>query len=223
MRLQKLAKGAPPTDTYRFMKVYLHRLGEDPDAEKPIFGNGGSGQRTGWRVRLSRPPRDAGVALGAGDLQPRRAERADPLRRATRRRRRGPGAVGQRGRCPRGGDRVRSSRGRHLPAHAHWRVAVLYRAHQPREAGLRQGAGGRAAAGGVLTALGVAQDGLYVQMLDAGPPPLPSGFRGRSVAAREDAISRFDRVPCHQSTAPRCCVQQPELHQLAARAARAWR
>ncbi len=29
MRLQKLARDAPPTETYRFMKVYLHRLGED--------------------------------------------------------------------------------------------------------------------------------------------------------------------------------------------------
>ncbi|MGZ6143630.1 MAG: prolyl oligopeptidase family serine peptidase, partial [Myxococcales bacterium] len=40
MRLQKLARDAPPTEFYRFMKVYLHRLGNDPEAEKPLFGNG---------------------------------------------------------------------------------------------------------------------------------------------------------------------------------------
>jgi prolyl oligopeptidase len=40
MRLQKLAKGAPPTEIYRFMKVYLHKLGDDADAAKPLVGNG---------------------------------------------------------------------------------------------------------------------------------------------------------------------------------------
>jgi prolyl oligopeptidase len=40
MRLQKVAANAPPTDVYRFMKLYLHHLGENPDAEKPLFGAG---------------------------------------------------------------------------------------------------------------------------------------------------------------------------------------
>jgi prolyl oligopeptidase len=40
MRLQKLAAGAPPTDIYRFMKLYLHHLGQDPETEKPLFGAG---------------------------------------------------------------------------------------------------------------------------------------------------------------------------------------
>lgn len=40
MRLQKVAANAPPTDVYRFLKLYLHHLGENPDTEKPLFGAG---------------------------------------------------------------------------------------------------------------------------------------------------------------------------------------
>jgi prolyl oligopeptidase len=40
LRLQKVTANAPPTDVYRFMKLYLHHLGENPDAEKPLFGAG---------------------------------------------------------------------------------------------------------------------------------------------------------------------------------------
>jgi prolyl oligopeptidase len=37
-RLQKLAKGAPPTDLYQKSRVYLHALGANPDSDKPVFG-----------------------------------------------------------------------------------------------------------------------------------------------------------------------------------------
>ena len=40
LRLQKVTANAPPTDVYRFTKIYLHHLGEDPDTEKPLFGAG---------------------------------------------------------------------------------------------------------------------------------------------------------------------------------------
>jgi prolyl oligopeptidase len=40
LRLQKVAANAPQTDVYRFTKLYLHHLGENPDTEKPLFGAG---------------------------------------------------------------------------------------------------------------------------------------------------------------------------------------
>jgi prolyl oligopeptidase len=39
-RLQKLAPGAPRTDYYLNSRVYLHRLGNDPDKDVAVFGRG---------------------------------------------------------------------------------------------------------------------------------------------------------------------------------------
>jgi prolyl oligopeptidase len=39
-RLQKLAPDAPVTDKYQNQRVYLHRLGTDPDQDAPVFGAG---------------------------------------------------------------------------------------------------------------------------------------------------------------------------------------
>ena len=39
-RLQKLAAGAPPTDKYQNQRVYVHRLGDDPERDTPLFGAG---------------------------------------------------------------------------------------------------------------------------------------------------------------------------------------
>ncbi|HEY8560864.1 MAG TPA: prolyl oligopeptidase family serine peptidase [Pyrinomonadaceae bacterium] len=37
-RLQKMAPDSPPTDLYQKSRVYLHVLGGDADADKPVFG-----------------------------------------------------------------------------------------------------------------------------------------------------------------------------------------
>jgi prolyl oligopeptidase len=37
-RMQKLPQGAPPTDFYQKSRLYLHVLGTNPDADKPVFG-----------------------------------------------------------------------------------------------------------------------------------------------------------------------------------------
>ncbi|MEO8753384.1 MAG: prolyl oligopeptidase family serine peptidase [Casimicrobiaceae bacterium] len=39
-RLQKLAADAPVTDKYQNQRVFVHRLGEDPDRDTPLFGAG---------------------------------------------------------------------------------------------------------------------------------------------------------------------------------------
>jgi prolyl oligopeptidase len=39
-RLRPLPEGAPETDRYRDSRMYLHRLGEDPENDLPVFGNG---------------------------------------------------------------------------------------------------------------------------------------------------------------------------------------
>ena len=39
-RLQKLASGAPVTDKYQNQRVYLHRLGSDPEQDVLVFGAG---------------------------------------------------------------------------------------------------------------------------------------------------------------------------------------
>lgn len=39
-RLQKLAPGAPVTEKYQNQRVYLHRLGSDPDQDPALFGAG---------------------------------------------------------------------------------------------------------------------------------------------------------------------------------------
>ena len=39
-RLQEMAPGAPPTDKYQNSRVYLHRLGDDPDKDVPLLGTG---------------------------------------------------------------------------------------------------------------------------------------------------------------------------------------
>lgn len=39
-RLQKLADNAPVTDKYQNQRVFLHKLGEDPDRDTPLFGPG---------------------------------------------------------------------------------------------------------------------------------------------------------------------------------------
>ena len=39
-RLSPLPAGAPETDYWRDSRTYLHRLGEDPDDDLPVFGNG---------------------------------------------------------------------------------------------------------------------------------------------------------------------------------------
>jgi prolyl oligopeptidase len=39
-RLQAMAPGAPATDKYANARVYLHRLGDDPDKDVPVFGTG---------------------------------------------------------------------------------------------------------------------------------------------------------------------------------------
>jgi prolyl oligopeptidase len=39
-RLNPLARGARETDFYRDSRTYLHRLGDDPENDLPIFGNG---------------------------------------------------------------------------------------------------------------------------------------------------------------------------------------
>jgi len=39
-RMQKLAPGAPVTDKYQFQKVYLHRLGMNPDDDTVLLGTG---------------------------------------------------------------------------------------------------------------------------------------------------------------------------------------
>src|SRR5262249_24344754 len=39
-RQQKLAPGAPPTDVYRFGKSFLHVLGTDPETDRAVLGNG---------------------------------------------------------------------------------------------------------------------------------------------------------------------------------------
>jgi len=47
-RLQKLAPGAPVTDKYQNQRVYLHRLGTDPEQDVAVFG---AGVATGIEVR----------------------------------------------------------------------------------------------------------------------------------------------------------------------------
>ncbi len=37
-RMQKLPAGAPATDLYQKRRIYLHKLGTNPDTDKPIFG-----------------------------------------------------------------------------------------------------------------------------------------------------------------------------------------
>jgi hypothetical protein len=37
-RLQKLPPGAPATEVYQKGRIYLHKLGTDPDTDKPVFG-----------------------------------------------------------------------------------------------------------------------------------------------------------------------------------------
>ena len=39
-RMQKMAPGAPVTDKYRNQRVFLHKLGDDPDKDTPILGAG---------------------------------------------------------------------------------------------------------------------------------------------------------------------------------------
>jgi prolyl oligopeptidase len=39
-RLQKLPAGAPVTDKYQNSRVFWHKLGDDPDKDRPIFGAG---------------------------------------------------------------------------------------------------------------------------------------------------------------------------------------
>jgi prolyl oligopeptidase len=39
-RLQRLSQGAPPTAKYQKIRVYLHRLGSDPERDQQIFGYG---------------------------------------------------------------------------------------------------------------------------------------------------------------------------------------
>ncbi|MEO8487056.1 MAG: prolyl oligopeptidase family serine peptidase [Betaproteobacteria bacterium] len=39
-RLQKLADNAPVTDKYQNQRVYVHRIGEDPERDQPLFGAG---------------------------------------------------------------------------------------------------------------------------------------------------------------------------------------
>ncbi len=39
-RLQKLAQGAPATDLYQKSRVYLHKLGTNPDSDVAVFGYG---------------------------------------------------------------------------------------------------------------------------------------------------------------------------------------
>ena len=43
-RLQKLAPGAPVTDKYQNQRVYVHKLGDDPDRDMVLFGAGVSPQ-----------------------------------------------------------------------------------------------------------------------------------------------------------------------------------
>lgn len=38
-RLRSLPEGVPETDRYRDSRMYLHRLGEDPENDLPVFGN----------------------------------------------------------------------------------------------------------------------------------------------------------------------------------------
>jgi prolyl oligopeptidase len=42
-RLQKLGSGSAPTDRYLDSITYLHVIGTNPDADKPVFGNGVAG------------------------------------------------------------------------------------------------------------------------------------------------------------------------------------
>ena len=37
-RLQKLEAGAPPSEKYKNQRVYIHRLGQDPDRDPVVFG-----------------------------------------------------------------------------------------------------------------------------------------------------------------------------------------
>ena len=39
-RLQKLADNAPVTDKYQNQRVYVHRIGDDPERDTPLFGAG---------------------------------------------------------------------------------------------------------------------------------------------------------------------------------------
>ena len=39
-RLQKLAADAPVTDKYQNQRVYVHRIGDDPERDEPLFGAG---------------------------------------------------------------------------------------------------------------------------------------------------------------------------------------
>jgi prolyl oligopeptidase len=39
-RLQKMADGAPVTDKYQFQRVYIHKLGDNPDNDILLFGSG---------------------------------------------------------------------------------------------------------------------------------------------------------------------------------------
>src|SRR5206468_7854840 len=39
-RLQKLPEGAPATELYQKSRVFLHRLGGDPENDVPVFGYG---------------------------------------------------------------------------------------------------------------------------------------------------------------------------------------
>ena len=41
-RLQKMAEGAPVTEKYRFQRVYIHKLGDNPDNDTLLLGAGAS-------------------------------------------------------------------------------------------------------------------------------------------------------------------------------------
>ena len=179
MRLQKVAKGGPPTEIYRFMKVYLHRMGDDPEAAKPLLGNGVPGSAAmgefdfPFVVTTPASPWALGVAAHGVQIEqtvyatqlddlvkgsPRWTKVADVPEAVTSVDLRGDDAYLL---THAGAPRFRIVRvGLAKPDFAHANEVV------PQQEG-------------VLTALGVAQDGLYVQMLDAGPSRMfRTGFEG---------------------------------------------
>ena len=172
MRLQKLAGDAPPTETYRFMKVYLHRLGEDPDAEKPLFGNGVPGSAEvgefDFPAVLATPVSPWALGISAHGVQNEQTLFAARLEDVDAGRARWVNVVdvaeAVTGYDLRGDDI-------YLLTHAgasRFRIVRTSLA-KPDFAKAQEIVPQQE---GVLTALGVAQDGLYVQMLDAGPSRL---------------------------------------------------
>jgi prolyl oligopeptidase len=179
MRLQKLAPGAAPTEKYRFMKVFLHRLGADPDGEKPLLGNGVPGSagigEFDFPFILATPVSPWAIGLSAHGVQIEGTFFAARLEDVV-------------------GGRARWTKIADIPeavTNIDWRgdeVYLLTHAGASRFRIARMSLAAPDFKGaqeivpqqdGVLTGLGVAEDGLYVQMLDAGPSRLfRIGFGG---------------------------------------------